>query len=382
MFFVSTEALQDAGIEFLEAVKERLAMIKEKNESPKMILFFSYEMQMKELAELLEQSFPTSVTMGVYAYQFMNGRILQKGVTFFVFEREDELQVEPGLILNASSCPVRSIGEIEEAVERIQPGEEDTLCVEFTTAGEEMVVTTLNAAFDERKIPLIGGTINDSHNDMMTGVVYNGTIYDDACIYFMIKNQKGRIRVYSESIFSKLDDKPHCATKVNVKKKALIEIDGKPAADVIAKEVGVDRNEVASRAMKNPLGRIVGNANYIIAMHDMDEDGTLYNHKQVNLNDIIYIMKREDYRQVFQETLKKITEETKEIGYVFSIDCINRCRMYTEHHYFEQYVKEWNQAVAHNFGLVSAGEQFCRQHINQAMVCAVFEKVQPVCIEV
>lgn len=70
-------------------------------------------------------------------------------------------------------------------------------------------------------------------------VAYNGELYEDACVYALIKNTTGKIRVYKENIYEKTSAQSHFATKVDVSRKALIELDGKPAADVYSAELGI-----------------------------------------------------------------------------------------------------------------------------------------------
>lgn len=59
-------------------------------------------------------------------------------------------------------------------------------------------------------------------------VAYNGRVFEDACVYAIIKNTTGKVGVFKENIYEKKTDKYHFASKVDTLKKAVIEFDGRP----------------------------------------------------------------------------------------------------------------------------------------------------------
>ena len=378
MFLLETQKFQSQGLDTISALYKAVELINKKVGTPKNVIFATSCSKIEAITKIIYEAFPDSTTMGIYTFMYHNSVVNEDSVSLFVFEEDDDAVTVTGLIEHVSICPVKSIALIEDSIMKVAPDQEDTICIEFTTGGEEMLVSTLNAAFGHFNIPLIGGTANASHKGMVTAVIYNGVIYKDACIYLLMKNKLGRIKVFSENIFKKYNNKLHFATKVDLDSKALIEIDGKPAAEVLSKEINIPVTELAKYPMKYPLGRFVGDSSFIIGYHDIGKDGTLYNYKQVNLNDIIYVMEASDYKEIFSQSVSTLKSYFENIGFILSIDCINRYTLYKNDNYFEEYANEWYKAFGHHFGLVSAGEQFCRQHINQAMVCAVFETIRPV----
>ncbi len=84
--------------------------------------------------------------------------------------------------------------------------------------------------------------------------------------------------------------------KVDVSRKALIELDGRPAADVYSAELGIPRDKIVDNVLVNPMGRAVGNQVFISSMNGMDTDGTLTNYKRINKNDCIYFLSLGDYK--------------------------------------------------------------------------------------
>ena len=377
MLFIDTAQFNTGSTDTIDCLYKAIERVNSSIKKPRNILFATNNGSLEKIAGILSDSFPNANTMGIYTIMYQNGVINDDHVDLFIFEEDDDYYTVSGLIEDVSSCPVKSIASIESSIIKIAPGKEDTVCVDFTTGGEEMLITTLNAAFGNFHIPLIGGSCNQSHVGMITAVIYNGIIYEDACIYLLIKNRRGRIKVLTENIFSKYNDIPHFATKVDLGKKALIEVDGKPAATVLSEEINVPVSQLQDYAMKYPFARFIGDENFVIGYHHIDENGTMYNYKQVNLNDMIYVMHITDYKNKFEETIKQIKDSFDSIGFIFSIDCINRYNLYKKEDYFDKYAKKWHDNFKYHFGLVSSGEQYCKQQINQGMVCAIFENAEP-----
>lgn len=73
-------------------------------------------------------------------------------------------------------------------------------------------------------------------------------------------------------------------------RKALIELDGRPAADVYSAELGIPRDKIVDNVLVNPMGRAVGDQVFISSMNGMDANGTLTNYKRINKNDCIYFL--------------------------------------------------------------------------------------------
>lgn len=60
------------------------------------------------------------------------------------------------------------------------------------------------------------------------------------------------------------------------------------------------------------------------------------------------------------------------ISLVFSIDCIYRYLLYNNKNFYNSYIENMSKFGSH-FGVIGGGEQCNNQHVNQTMVCAVFE---------
>lgn len=338
--------------------------------SPSMILFMAPYAGVEEAAAIIRNKFPDVPSIGTVGTKIANGTVGDDNIT--VLGLFQDAKVSCGVIENLSGCPIASVSEIEQKISEVTPGREDTVCVEFCTNNEEKLVTTLNACLEKKGIGLAGGTVFGVPDGKEAIVAYNGHVYADACAYAFIKNTTGKAKVFKENIYQKHSDISHFATKVNVEKRSLIELDGKPAATVYSQEVGVPADKIVDNVFNNPMGRVVGEQVFISSMKEQFSNGEIANFKRINKNDCIYFLELGDYRKTEEQTRRTICSEMKSVSLVLSIDCIYRYLLYQNEGYFSTYAKDMASLGPH-MGIVGGGEQFNNQHVNQTMVCAVFE---------
>lgn len=340
-------------------------------ENPSLIIFCASYDIMAGVAKGVQDKYPAAQSIGVIGTHTDNSVTTDEGVTVVAFH--NEVVAATGVVQNLSTCPAKSLNNIKENVAKIKPGSGDTVCIEFCTNNEGRLVTTLNACLSKYKIQLAGGSSFGAPEGKASIVAVNGKIYEDACAYAIIKNMAGEIHVYKENIYKKPDNaKAHFATKVDTRNNALIELDNRPAADVYCEEMNVPLNKVIDNVFVNPMGRAIGEDVSISSMKTLGANGTLYNFKQLNPVDCVYFLELGDYKAIGQETRRRIKRESRRISFIFSVSCIYRYLLYSKEGYFDTFSNEMAELGPH-FGVVVGGEQFNNQHVNQTMVCAVFE---------
>lgn len=337
---------------------------------PKMILFMAPYDNVKSVAKLINEIYPDAQSIGTIGTKFVNGKIDDKSIMVLGFF--DDTKASCGVITEINKCPVLSVAQINKKMAQVEAKQDDTVCIEYCTGSEEMLVTTFNSCLGKKKIPLIGGTVFGVPDGKNAVVAYNGRVYEDACVYAFVKNLTGKVRVYKENIYENNSEKAHFATKVDVSRKALIELDGKPAASVYSNEIGIPDNKIIDNVLINPMGRVVGDKVFISSMMKLEKDGVLVNYKRINKNDCIYFLSLGDYDEIERNTREQIKHDMGKISLVLSVDCIYRYLLYNDKNYISTYAKDMAELGAH-VGVVGGGEQYNNQHVNQTMVCAVFE---------
>lgn len=270
-------------------------------------------------------------------------------------------------VIPDATKPILSVQKLMDNVKDIQGNASNTVCLDFTTCNDSVIVTTFNACLNEKGISLIGATAWDNK------VSYNGIVYENACVYALIKNLNGTIRSYKENIYSIDETMPKfIATKIDAEAQKIISLDNQSASMVYQNILNISESAIESQTFKNPIGRLVGDEIYIISIKSRCSDGSLECYKRVNHMDALTILKLDDYESIIRDTVSMIKHDIPSLKGVFSINCILRYLMFNDLNYMGDYLKTMNQLGTH-VGLVGCGEHYKTQHVNQTMTCFAFD---------
>ena len=353
------------NIDIQSAINEATANFR----NPKFMFISSELKEFKKSFEILFEKYPEAFVMGMTGPSIPDVQVIDNNIGIFAIE--DGIEISAGVITDISKYPLKYISEIESTVNKINAGEENTVCLEVCTGTEEVLVSTINSVLFKKGIPLVGGTTQGNDKNGVKYVGFNGIIYEDACVYAVIKSLNGKIKVFNESIYSDRNERL-IATKVNAKAREILEFNGENAIDVYCDKLGILPNEIKTHNMTNPLGRKVGSDIFITAINPENNQKTLKCYKKVNQNDVLTILELDDYNNEIETTLNKIKSEFNSISAIFSINCIVRFLLFKNLNYINEYSKKMN-SLGNHFGIIGDGEQFINQHVNQTMVCIVFE---------
>ncbi len=338
---------------------------------PTFILFYAPYEKLEEAAVEIRKKYPDVPSMGCIGTKIVNGTSNDNGIVVVGFF--DDARIQADVITEISTCSIAYVSRIMEKVQQIKAGTDDTLCLEFCTGNEEVLITTFTSCLNGTGIHLAGGTMFGVPEGKNSIVAFNGRVYEDACVFALIKNNTGRIKVFKENIYKKGPNaKPHYATDVDTASKTLKTLDDRIAADVYSTELNVPRNKIIGNVFLNPMGRVVGDEVFIASMKDLLPGGSITNYKRINKNDCIYFLELGDYKEIERATRKEIMDSVQHISLILSVDCIYRYLFYQQEGYFDTYIADMASLGKH-VGVVGGGEQINNQHVNQTMVCAVFE---------
>ena len=263
--------------------------------------------------------------------------------------------------------PISSVEKLMENVAQIKGSSNNTVCLDFATGNDSVIVTTFNACLNENGIDLVGATAWDNK------VSCNGVVYNNACVYALIKNLNGTIRTYKENIYC-MDEtmSTFIATKIDEADQKIISLDNRSAASVYQNALQIKESDIETQTFQNPIGRLVGDDIYIISIKSRCADGSLECYKRANHMDALTILKLGDYESIIEDTVATIRKDIPSLKGVFSINCILRYLMFKDLNYMNNYLKTMNQLGTH-VGLVGCGEHYKTQHVNQTMTCFAFD---------
>ena len=339
--------------------------------NPKLLVLLCSFAHLEKASKLISEKYPQTALIGTGTTSYYDTEASDSRMLLISFGSDAE--VEAGIIRNLSKAPMLDVPTLAEKVSKISAGDSNTICLEFCTNDEERLVTTLNVALEKARIPIVGGTIFGYKAGETPKAMLNGVLYPDACCYALIKNKSGKIRTYSENIYGPMEcPRTHIATKVDLHNKELFSLDGRPAADVYCEDANVSRNQIADNVLTNPLGRVIGDDIFIASPYAIGANGSLISYKRINENDSIQLLELKDYEAISADTRNRIKSENGKISFIFSVNCIYRHLLFSNKGYLKEFISNM-KSVGPHVGIVGGGEQYKKQHVNQTMVCAVFE---------
>lgn len=338
--------------------------------NPSLLILTAPMQHLEEAAALLQKKYPQAQSVGTSGVRFLQGR--ETNSEFIVMAFFEEIQASAGVMTQISTCPLQSIAGLEQAVRAVSPQRDRTVCLEFCTGAEEKLVTTLNMVLQPQEIGLIGATVFGYPDGQTPIVACNGRVYEDACAYVIIKSNVGKVKVYKQNLYGPMNHHTHRATKVNRAERELITLDNRPAAQVYSEEMHIPKDQILDNVIYHPIGRVVGGDVYISAMGKIGANDSFINYKQMNQNDTVYFLKLLDYQTVMTQTQQQIQRDFSKVSAIFTVDCAHRYLLFQTKKCLPQYLQYLNSFGPH-LGVVAGGEQFNNQHVNQTMVCVVFE---------
>ncbi|MDF2950237.1 MAG: hypothetical protein K0R07_2287 [Sedimentibacter sp.] len=360
---------KSSKIDFYEAISEATSGFK----SPKLILFFSNTQQFESYTLLLGERFSNSIIMGAttYAGFCKNGAYKD---SLLVIGIEDGIECYADVLEDVDRYPIKYVDRISDVVSKFK-NTTNTVCFEISSGligCEELVLSTFNSVLENKNIPLFGGTAGDYGKAEKTIISLNGKVYNNACVFVMIKNLGGKIRFYRENIYMPTNHY-FTATKVDVKNRVVYEYDNKPAAKVTAEALNTTVENLPKYLDSYPLGRVIGDEMYITANQMVTKDNGMAYHARVYNNSKMVLLKPDDYKSVIKETLKQIKKETPHPSLAIMINCLARSILFDTDGYLDGFAKDVGNTLGNYIGFAGYGEQLNQQHFNQTMVIAVFE---------
>ena len=331
--------------------------------NPSALVFATTAENLEKHAKELEEAFPGVPSIGGVGQGYGDAKTNDNGVT--VIALSDGIKATANVIEELSVMPVKYIRRVEDDLEKVSAQSDNTVCFDFCTGNDSRLITSLHSILSKKKISLVGGTSNS------TSIAMNGKIYEDACAYLMIKNERGKVKVYKENIYKPMLDNRMIATKTEPRKYMINEIDNKPAEKVYCNLLGISKEDAKTQTFKNPMGRCYGNEVYLISIKQV-VNGSLECYRQITNMDVLTMTELDDYKQVVQNTLSKMQSDFSHISAILSVNCLFRYLFFHEEHYWDDYLKAMCSISTHA-GMVGMGEHYKNQHVNQTMCCVVFE---------
>ena len=330
--------------------------------APQFIMLLSNENQLEAHTAALEKRFPGVPSIGCIGMCYQTG-VVENGVGIVAFT--DGVSAVAGVLEHASTMPVKYIQRLERDLQGLGGSGRDTVCIDFCTGNDACVLTTMYTALRQRGISLVGGTGGEGR------VSANGRVYRDAVVYGLVRNLNGRVKTYKENIYHKMGDYRFIASNTDRANYILGSLNGKPAKQVYKSILHVTDEEILTRTFQNPFGKINGDDTCIISIKEVNGN-SLACFRQVNDSDVLILLELGDYQAIVKDTIRQICQDFPRRSAIFSVNCLFRYKLFSEHNYMQAYLQEM-AALGCHAGVVGYGEHYNNRFVNQSMTCVVFE---------
>ena len=329
---------------------------------PQFLMLFSGNGQFEAHVKQLEKLYPGVPSIGCIGMGY-DTRVVEQGVCVFAFL--DGVSAAANVLEQASCMPMKYIHRLEEDVRRVNASMQDTVCIDFCSGNDACVLTTINTVLKRAGIPLVGGT-GDAGK-----VSANGKVYEDAVAYGVIRNLNGRVKTYKENIYHPYKNYRFIASDTDKANYIIGKLNGRPAKQVYQSILHVTDQQILTQTFKNPFGKLNGDDVCIISIKEVNGN-SLACFRQVNDSDVLILLELGDYKEITRQTIRTICQEFPKRSAVFSVNCLFRYKLFSEHGYMQQYLQDMSSLGSHA-GLVGYGEHYNNRFVNQSMTCVVFE---------
>ncbi len=329
---------------------------------PQLIMLFSNDGQFDAHVKELEVLYPGVPSIGCIGMSY-DTHVTERGVSVVAFL--DGVRATANVLEQVSVMPVRYIRRLEEDIKKVDATQKDTVCIDLCSGNDACVLTTMHTALKQRSISLVGGTGDGGK------VSANGRVYEDAVAYALVKNLNGRVKTYKENIYHQMGDYRFIASGTDKAKYILGSLNGQPARQVYQNILHVTEQQISTQTFKNPFGKLNGDDVCIISIKEVN-GSALACFRQVNDSDVLVLLELGDFKAIVKETIDTIKKEFPKRSAVFSVNCLFRYKLFSEHHYMDEYLREMG-ALGSHAGFVGYGEHYNNRFVNQSMTCVVFE---------
>ena len=329
---------------------------------PQFIMLLSNDTQFEEHVKALEKRYPGVPSIGCIGMCYQTG-VVEHGVGVIAFC--DGITAAANVLEQASTMPVKYIQRLEKDMRTVGGSSRDTVCIDFCSGNDACVLTTIYTALKRQGISLVGGTGDQGK------VSANGRIYQDAVAYALVRNQNGRVKTYKENIYHQMGDYRFIASNTDRANYILGSLNGQSAKQVYKSILHVTDEEILTRTFQNPFGKINGDDTCIISIKEVNGNA-LACFLQVNDSDVLILLELGDYRAITKETIRQICADFPRRSAIFSVNCLFRYKLFSEHNYMQEYLREM-AALGSHAGFVGYGEHYNNRFVNQSMTCVVFE---------
>jgi hypothetical protein len=203
-------------------------------------------------------------------------------------------------------------------------------------------------------------------------VSLNGKVFDEACVFVLIHNLKGKITLYKENLYKPMNQF-FTATDVDCDKRIVYEYDSIPAADFLSNKYDIPKNKLFDFLKEHPLGKIFGDEVHITEIDKINEDGSIAYFTKIFKMTKLSLLEQGDIYKEWRQTTLAVKSKVPEPSFNIIVNCCSRISFYSRKNELDSFFNLLKNEYGTYIGFSGFGEQFNYTHLNQTMVLAAFE---------
>lgn len=248
------------------------------------------------------------------------------------------------------------------------------LLIDGSAMREEWTCHALQSALG--RIPLVGGSVGGTPRTDQAGLYFDGEFRSNCAVLTLISTSAPFRAVMSEHFVT--SDQRVVVTAADTARRIVHEIDGRPAAEAYAMQIGVKPAELTeAHFVSHPLAVVIGGRNYVRSVGQALPDGSLQFFCAIEEGVVLRVVRGTDMVAKLERSFAGLKAEIGEPQLVLGCDCISR--------HLEARQKgleaQLGSLLAHHnvCGFDTYGEQYLGVHVNHTFAgIAIGHQPEPV----
>ncbi len=358
------------------AAEDLARQLKHDSKTYKAVIFMAaINYNFEELSQAIKEKFPESEVIGTSTAGEIDMTGFKNDSVVLTTMSDAGTKVKGVLIENGSKYPVAYNDEIENALVScgIRPGDssshKNAFAITFINGvynAEETILSNFYSIIKNDDFKLAGGTAGFTGAEAKTFVSYNGKTTQDGAVMLFVKTPC-KFDLRQEDIFNPTG-KTIYVTQSDPVKREIYKINGRPAKEVYAQQLGVSERQAENMTFENPFGRHINGALHIAALAGFGADRSISTFARIVPNSTLEMMHIGDAEEKCDETCSAIKAAVPNPKFVLMMSCITRTMYFARENLSGKIIGKYKKAFPTFCGFSCYGEQLGKVHCNQTLV--------------
>lgn len=339
---------------------------------PKIVLFFaSSKFNPERTAAAFHEAFVNTATLGcTTAGEIISGKMLKNAVVAMALNEAviEDFTFQVLENVQGGNKTDQAMAEFERyfGVAAMEMDFEKYVGIILTdglSGTEELIMDRIG---DLTNVLFVGASAGDDLKFSRTWIFAKGKAYTDAALLILLKPRVPFGFIKTQSFLPRPEKL--VPTRVDESSREVVEFNGLPAAEAYAQVIGVPREELEDRFMRNPVGLMINDEPFVRSPQRLNGNSVAF-YCKVSEGMELSLLESQDIIRDTRTAVEKKRAEMGEISGIINFHCILRTLELERENVTEEYARIFSDIPT--IGFSTYGEAFLG-HINQTSTMLVF----------